>query len=92
MTDELVETSTPIDESKQDQSGPISFLKVLPSLNQQNEVAETIKEATDHNFDEIIFIGFKNGQVYFGSSKTKSVLEQITLLEVAKLERFRVWK
>lgn len=70
-----------------------NYLKVtaLPTPGEQNEVEMVLKEAMEMNYDEVIVIGIKDKEVRIGSSKTKSTMQRIGILETAKLEIFSKW-
>lgn len=67
-------------------------LQIVPRDQEMRLSAKkTLRSAYKRNFDEVIVVGFKAGEVSFNNSQNRSVVETIGLLELIKLDAFKRW-
>ena len=55
------------------------------------DAKELLEAALAENFEGVLIVGIKNGDIYRTSSKQKSVVEVVGMLELAKAELIKTW-
>lgn len=61
----------------------------MPSKTEQNNIADYLKRIAGANYDEMMVIGIKDGDVYSSWSKGSTLVNSIGLLEVLKTDLLR---
>lgn len=59
-------------------------LSALPTRTERNLVADTLKTATEQDFDEVVLLGFKDGKSYLFHSKIEDIPKLIGAIEWLK--------
>lgn len=60
------------------------LLLTLPTTAERNEVDQTLKEALERGFTEVIVMGYREGKVHVMTSKVSNTVELVGALEWAK--------
>lgn len=58
-------------------------LKLIKS-DYKEDVAQVIQSAQEQDFDSVVILGYKNGNIYIQHSKLESAVRIIGALELAK--------
>ena len=61
----------------------------MPNKNEQNSIAHYLKHITDANYDEMMVIGIKDGDVYSSWSRGSTMINALGLLEILKADLLR---
>ena len=59
---------------------------VAKAVGWEEEAREVLAEAASEEFESVIVMGFKQGQLFIRSSSCKATLELIGALEAAKMQ------
>lgn len=66
-------------------------MNIVPFNEEERSASEVLNDALSSEYESVVIIGYKSGEVHIHQSKVKSMTEVVGAIEIAKDQLFRTW-